>query len=254
MGIIMKYLILMRHGESESNKANTFGGWINSELSEKGVNEAKSAQPLLKQFFGTRKPEHIYTSRLKRAKNTCSYAIEGLGWSEVPLDHVWQLNERMYGAFQGKNKKEIGDELGADELKRIRRSYDMAPPPLAHDSPFHPLNDPEWADLDKALIPDAESLKMCQTRAVTYWTEVISPKFTKDGCENILIFAHGNSLRALVHHLEHLTIDELIELNIPTATPRVLEFTDDMEFVKSHYLGDPEAIAAAAEAVANQGK
>jgi len=251
---IMKRLIILRHGQSTSNQTNTFGGWIDSELSAQGQQEASSAQPLLKEFFGDKKPCCIYTSRLKRAINTCDKATAGLGWDNIPRKAAWQLNERMYGAFQGKNKAELGAEIGADELKKIRRAFDIPPPPLDRNSEFHPLNDPQWKDLDPAQIPDTESLKICQERVMIFWQTEILQQFIKNNCEDVVIFAHGNSLRALVHKLEGLTLDELLELNIPTAVPRVLEFDDDMTSVqRAYYLGDPDAIAAAAAAVANQG-
>lgn len=246
-----KYKIVMtRHGESEWNKSNRFTGWMDVPLTEKGRGEAQAGGQLLKDEGYTF--DIAYTSRLKRAIHTLweVLAVMDLAWIDVVRD--WHLNERHYGALQGLNKAETAEKHGEDQVLIWRRSYDVPPPPLETSDERAPHNDPRYADVPKDQLPYTECLKDTVDRVVPYWTDVIVPQI-KAG-KKVLICAHGNSLRALVKYLDGISDDEIVGLNIPTGVPLVYELDADLKPVKSYYLGDQQAIAAKAAAVAAQGK
>jgi 2,3-bisphosphoglycerate-dependent phosphoglycerate mutase len=246
----MTTLVLLRHGQSVWNKENRFTGWHDVELSAQGVEEAKAAGQLMRdeglEF------DVIYTSVLKRAIKTLWLALEEMDRMWLPVVRDWRLNERHYGALQGLNKSETAAEHGEDQVKIWRRSYDVPPPPLERDDPRWAGSDPRYAGLDPAQIPLSECLKDTVDRFMPLWEQTIAPA-VRSG-QRVLIAAHGNSLRALVKHLDGISDEEIVGLNIPTGVPLVYELDDDLKSMGSRYLGDPEAVAAAAAAVANQGK
>lgn len=243
-------LILLRHGESEWNEKNLFTGWVDAKLNAKGRKEAARAGELLASFEP--KPDLLYTSKLSRAIQTANLALENADrlWIDVKRD--WRLNERHYGALQGKNKKEIAEEFGNEKFMTWRRSFDVPPPPIADDDKFSQYNDERYADLPKEEIPKTESLKLVIDRLLPYWSDVIA-KDIKAG-KTVMITAHGNSLRALVKHLDSISDDDIAGLNIPTGIPLVYELDENLKPVRERYYLDPEAAAAGAAAVANQGK
>lgn len=246
----MHTLVLLRHGESRWNLENRFTGWTDVDLSEKGVEEARRAGELLK-AEGFRF-DVAFTSVLTRALRTLHLALGACDQLWVPEVKAWQLNERHYGALQGLNKAETAAKHGEDQVKVWRRSYDIPPPPLSEDDPTHPRFDPRYAHVDPKSLPSTESLKETLARVLPYWNETIAPRIRKG--ERVLVAAHGNSLRALVKHLDNLSDEAIVELNIPTGVPLVYELTDDLKPIRSGYLGDAESVRAAAEAVARQGK
>ena len=246
----MYTLVLLRHGESTWNKENRFTGWTDVDLSERGRDEALAAGRLLKQegyLFDV-----AYTSVLKRAIRTCWIALDELDRLWIPTIRNWRLNERHYGALQGLNKAETAAQHGDAQIKIWRRSYDIPPPPLALDDPRHPATDPRYADLRPEELPRTEALKDTVARFLPYWHGTIAPD-VRSG-RRVLITAHGNSLRALVKYLDNITDDDIVELNIPTGIPLVYELDATLAPIRHFYLGDPEAAARAAEAVARQGK
>jgi 2,3-bisphosphoglycerate-dependent phosphoglycerate mutase len=246
----MKRLVLLRHGESEWNRENRFTGWTDVGLSEKGVAEAVEAGRLLKGagfVFDV-----AFTSVLKRAIKTLWLALEELDSMWIPVVPNWRLNERHYGALQGLNKAETSAKYGEEQVKIWRRSYMTRPPPLAVDDPRHPGRDPRYASLAKSEIPLTENLEDTVARFLPCWHEQIAPRVRKG--ERVLVAAHGNSLRALVKYLDDVSPEKIVELNIPTGVPLVYELDDDLKPNRSRYLGDPEAAARAAKAVADQGK
>ena len=246
----MSKLVLLRHGFSEWNKSNRFTGWTDVDLAPEGVAEAREAARLLKQegfIFDT-----AYTSLLKRAIRTLWLVQEELDLLWIPVHKHWRLNERHYGALQGLNKGETTQEYGEEQAKVWRRSYDIPPPPLAKKDPRHPRHDPRYADLKVKELPATESLKDTVARFVPYWKSKILPAMQRG--ERVIIVAHGNSLRALVKHLDRMGDQEIVALNIPTALPLVYEFDRNFRPKRHYYLGDPEKGAAAAQAVANQSK
>ncbi|RKY19646.1 MAG: phosphoglyceromutase [Planctomycetota bacterium] len=246
----MKTLVLLRHGQSEWNRENRFTGWHDVPLSEQGVAEATGAGQLLRdEGFDF---DVAYTSVLKRAIKTLWLALEQMDRMWLPVHRSYRLNERHYGALQGLNKAETAAEHGDEQVKIWRRSYDVPPPQLTRDDPRWDGNDPRYAALDPAQVPLSECLKDTVERFLPYWEQTIAPD-VKAG-KRVLISAHGNSLRALVKHLDGISDDDIVGLNIPTGVPLVYELDDDLKPVSSRYLGDPEAVAAAAAAVANQGK
>lgn len=242
-------LVLIRHGESEWNKENRFTGWTDVELSDKGCQEAKEAGKLLKkeqyQF------DFAYTSVLKRAIHTLHHVLNELDQIWLPVEKSWKLNERHYGALQGLDKAETAKKYGEDQVKLWRRGFAITPPALEKNDPRYPGNDPRYKGLSGNELPLTESLALTIDRVVPYWQQIILPR-VKNG-DRVIIAAHGNSLRALVKYLDNVSDDDILELNIPTGIPLVYEFDDNMKPVKSYYLGDAEAIAAKAQAVANQG-
>ena len=243
-------LVLLRHGESTWNRENRFTGWTDVGLSEKGVEEAVAAGKLLSAdgyVFDV-----AYTSVLKRAIKTLWLGLEQLDQMWIPVHLEWRLNERHYGALQGLNKAEMAAKYGEEHVHRWRRSYDEPPPPLELDDERHPRHDARYASLPPNELPRAESLKDTVARFLPYWHEIIAPSIRAG--KRVLIAAHGNSLRALVKHLDGVSEREIVGLNIPTGIPLVYELDGDLAPVRHYYLGDPEAVRRAAEAVANQGK
>lgn len=246
----MKKLVLLRHGQSIWNLENRFTGWTDVPLTEQGREEARSAGELLKKegfVFDV-----AYTSYLARAQETLSIALEAMGVRDLPVEKTWRLNERHYGALQGLNKGETAAKFGEDQVKVWRRSFDIPPPPLSEDDPRHPAKDPLYKDVPRAELPRTESLKDTIARFMPYWTGTIAPDIRAG--RRVLICAHGNSLRALVMHLDRIPKEEIVELNIPTGIPLVYELDDALKPLGHRYLGDPEAARKAAEAVARQGK
>ena len=243
-------LVLLRHGFSEWNKENRFTGWTDVDLAPEGIAEAKEAARLLKKDgFGF---DVAYTSVLKRAIRTLWLVQEELDLLWIPVHKDWRLNERHYGALQGLNKAETTRQYGEEQVKVWRRSYDIPPPALKKTDERHPKHDPRYADLKAKQLPATESLKETVARFVPYWRAKILPALKRG--ERVIIVAHGNSLRALVKHLDGMGEDEIVALNIPTAVPLVYEFDRQFRPQRHYYLGDAEKIAAASAAVANQGK
>ena len=246
----MYKVVLLRHGESTWNKENRFTGWTDVDLSEKGKEEAKKAgQLLLKEGYTF---EIAYTSVLKRAIRTLWTVLDEMDLMWIPVVRNWRLNERHYGSLQGLNKSETAQKYGDDQVKIWRRSYDIQPPALDKNDERFPGKDPRYKDLNENELPLTECLKDTVDRFVPYWENVIAPT-VKSG-KNVIIAAHGNSLRALVKYLDNIPENEIVELNIPTGIPLIYELKEDLKPIKSYYLGDPEEIEKAAKAVANQGK
>jgi 2,3-bisphosphoglycerate-dependent phosphoglycerate mutase len=247
----VKYkLVLVRHGQSTWNLENRFTGWTDVDLTEQGMAEAKNGGKLLKD--GGYEFDLAYTSVLKRAIKTLWIVQEEMGLEWIPVIRAWQLNERHYGSLQGLNKAEMAQKFGDDQVKIWRRSYDVPPPPLELTDERHPRFDRRYAGLQPEELPATESLKITLERVLPYWHSTIAPSI-KAG-KRILIAAHGNSLRALVKYLDNVPEDEITELNIPTGIPLVYELDAELKPVKHYYLGDADAVAKAAAAVANQGK
>lgn len=243
-------LILLRHGESEWNAKNLFTGWVDVRLSAAGEAEAARGGKLLADRDLL--PDVVHTSLLRRAIHTSQLALDACDRQWIPVRRSWRLNERHYGALQGKDKKKVLDEYGAEQFKLWRRSYDVPPPPLAADDPFSQASDARYAELG-SQIPSTECLKDVVTRMMPYWDESIAPDL-KAG-KRVLVTAHGNSLRALVMHLDGISQSDIAELNIPTGIPLFYHLDADFKPVQKggEYL-DPSAAKAAIEAVANQGK
>ncbi len=246
----MHKIVLLRHGESTWNQENRFTGWTDVDLTEKGRAEAVAAGQLLKKE-GYRF-DVAFTSVLKRANKTLNVVLEELDELWIPVEHSWRLNERHYGALQGLDKAETAAKYGEAQVKIWRRAYDTPPPPLPDGDPRIGDQDPRYADMKPGEFPRTECLKDTVARFVPYWLEQIAPT-VKSG-KRVLIAAHGNSLRALIKYLDKVSDADIVELNIPTAQPLVYELDDDLKPIRHYYLGDPEAIKKAMEAVANQGK
>ncbi len=246
----MLKLVLLRHGQSTWNQSNRFTGWKDVDLSEQGVGEARSAGEILRDEGYTFDVAH--TSLLKRAIKTLWITLEQLDLAWIPVKRHWKLNERHYGALQGLNKAQTTAKHGADQVLIWRRSYDIPPPALTPDDERNHARDRRYADLGVDELPLTECLKDTVERFLPYWHEEIVPDI-KAG-KRVLIAAHGNSLRALVMYLDGISEDEITGLNIPTGVPLVYELDEDLRPIKHYYLGDPEAIAAAAKAVADQAK
>lgn len=246
----MYKIVLLRHGESTWNKENRFTGWTDVDLTEQGAQEAIRAGELLKKEGYTF--DIAFTSVLKRANKTLNAVLEQLDLLWIPVEHSWRLNERHYGALQGLNKAETAAQYGDDQVKIWRRSYDVPPPALEEGDERLTTSDPRYANLPADQFPRTECLKDTVARFVPYWTETIAP-VVKSG-KNVLIAAHGNSLRALIKYLDNISDQDIVELNIPTAQPLVYELDENLKPIKHYYLADPETIAAAAAQVANQGK
>ena len=242
-------LILLRHGESEWNALNLFTGWVDVDLSAKGEAEAKHGGALLKDKGQL--PDVVHTSLLRRAIRTANIALDACDRHWIPVKRDWRLNERHYGALQGKNKKQTLDTYGEEQFMLWRRSYDVPPPAIDPADEFAQTNDPRYADIDD--LPMTECLKDVVARMVPYWEQQIIPDL-KSG-KTVLITAHGNSLRALVKHLDNISDEDIAALNIPTAMPLVYRLDEQFKpIVKGGEYLDPEAAAEAAAAVANQGK
>ncbi len=246
----MTKLVLIRHGESTWNKENRFTGWTDVDLSEKGLQEAKEGGQALKAAGYTF--DVAYTSVLKRAIRTLWTVLDQTDLMWIPVHRSWRLNERHYGALQGLNKSETAEKYGEAQVKIWRRAYAISPPPLTADDPRYPGHDPRYARLTKQELPLTECLKDTVARFLPLWHETIAPEIRKG--KKALIAAHGNSLRALVKYLDNISEEEIVELNIPTGMPLVYELDDNLKPLKHYYLGDPEKVKAAMEAVAAQGK
>ncbi|MGQ9808123.1 MAG: 2,3-diphosphoglycerate-dependent phosphoglycerate mutase [Armatimonadota bacterium] len=246
----MKKLVLIRHGESEWNKENRFTGWTDVDLSEKGLREAREAGRLLKEEGY--EFDIAYTSVLKRAIRTLWLVLDEMDLMWIPIINSWRLNERHYGALQGLNKAEMAAKYGEDQVLIWRRSYDIRPPALEPSDERYPGHDRRYRDLTPEQLPLTECLKDTVERFLPFWHETIAPT-VKSG-KRVLIAAHGNSLRALVKYLDGISDQDIVGLNIPTGIPLVYELEDDLKPIRSYYLGDQEAIAAAQAAVASQGK
>jgi len=241
-------LILLRHGESTWNLENLFTGWTDVPLSERGVNEAMEAGRLMKEA-GLR-PAVVHESLLLRAIQTTQLALAEMEMSWVPVKRTWRLNERHYGALQGLNKRQTAEKYGEDKVKLWRRSYDVRPPDLVPADARHPSHDLRYAGLPPELLPSAECLKDVVERMLPYWYDAVVPDLLAQPC--VLVSAHGNSLRALVKHLDGLSEAEVVELNIPTGVPRVYELDGDFKPRSWRYLGDPAEVERRAAAVRAQ--
>lgn len=246
----MKKLVLMRHGESQWNLENRFTGWVDVDLTEKGAADARRAGKTLRDEgydfdLG-------YSSLLTRAIRTLWIALEALDRRWIPVVRHWRLNERHYGALQGLNKAETAKKFGDEQVLLWRRSYDVPPPPLDRNDAGHPSKDIRYQHLLMEELPHSECLKDTVARVVPYWQMEIAPQILAG--KRVIVAAHGNSLRALIKHLDHVNDEAIVNLNIPTAVPLVYELTDDLRPIRSYYLGDAAEIAAAAAAVAAQGK
>ncbi len=247
----MKKLVLLRHGESVWNKENRFTGWTDVDLSEKGEEEAKEAGRLLKE--GGYEFDIAYTSVLKRAIRTLWITLEVTDQMWIDVYRSWRLNERHYGALQGLNKAETAKEYGDEQVKIWRRSYDTPPPELEKTDERYPGNDRRYATLSEDELPKTESLKLTIDRFLPYWFDTIVPAVKAD--KKVIIAAHGNSLRGLVKHLDNISDEEIVSLNIPTGIPLVYELNDDdLSPIRSYYLGNQEELQQKMQAVANQGK
>jgi len=248
--MVVPKVVLLRHGESTWNKENKFTGWTDVDLSDKGRQEAQEAGKVLKAegyvFDGA------YTSVLKRAIRTLWIVLDQMDLMWIPVHRSWKLNERHYGGLQGLNKSETTQKYGEEQVLIWRRSYNICPPELEKTDQRYPGNEERYNTINTSDLPLTESLESTVKRFLPYWKDVIVPDI-KAG-QKILIAAHGNSLRALVKHLDNISEEEIVKLNIPTGIPLVYELDQDLKPIKHYYLGDQEAIKKATEAVANQGK
>ncbi len=243
-------LVLLRHGESQWNLDNRFTGWYDIDLTEQGRKEASNAGKLLRESGFVF--DIAFTSVLKRAIRTLWNVLDSMDLMWLPVTKSWRLNERHYGALQGLNKSETAQKYGDEQVLVWRRSYDTPPPALEPGDDRFPGNDPRYADLDPAEVPLTECLKDTVARFLPFWHEKIAPEIRKG--KNVIIVAHGNSLRALVKYLDNVSEEDIVGLNIPTGVPLVYELDDDLRPIRNYYLGDQEAIRKAQEAVAKQGK
>ncbi|MEY4493875.1 MAG: hypothetical protein RL355_1224 [Actinomycetota bacterium] len=244
-------LILVRHGESQWNEKNLFTGWVDVDLNEKGLGEAKRAGELLKAKGVL--PDVLHTSLLRRAIKTANIALDVADRHWIPVTRSWRLNERHYGALQGKDKAQTLAEFGEEQFMLWRRSYDVPPPAIAADNEFSQANDPRYADIPPSDRPATECLADVVKRMLPYWESNIVPDLMAG--KTVMIAAHGNSLRALVKHLDGISDDDIAGLNIPTGIPLVYKLDSNLKpLVKGGEYLDPEAAATAAAAVANQGK
>jgi 2,3-bisphosphoglycerate-dependent phosphoglycerate mutase len=242
-------LVLVRHGQSTWNLENRFTGWTDVDLTELGISEASNGGKLLRD--GGNEFDIAYTSVLKRAIKTLGIIQEEMGLEWIPVIRAWQLNERHYGSLQGLNKAEMAEKFGDAQVKIWRRSYDVPPPALDLSDERHPRFDRRYADLKPEELPATESLKITLERVLPYWHSTLAPMI-KSG-KRVLIAAHGNSLRAMVKYLDNIPDDVITELNIPTGIPLVYELDVDLQPLNHYYLGDADAVAKAAAAVAAQG-
>jgi len=243
-------LVLLRHGESVWNLENRFTGWTDVDLTPRGIQEAHEAARLLKEGGYTFDVAH--TSLLKRAIRTLWIVLDDMDLMWLPEQRSWRLNERHYGALQGLNKAETAARYGDEQVKVWRRSYAIPPPSLSPDDPRYPGHDPRYAEPSRDELPLAESLADTVERFLPYWHQTIAPQIRAG--KRLVIAAHGNSLRALMKYLDGLSEEQIVELNIPTGVPLVYELDADLKPQRHYYLGDPEAVRRAAEAVAKQGQ
>jgi 2,3-bisphosphoglycerate-dependent phosphoglycerate mutase len=246
----MYKLVLLRHGESQWNMENKFTGWADVDLTDKGREEAKAAGELLKSEGYSF--DKAFTSVQKRAIRTLWITLDGMDLMWIPVERSWKLNERFYGGLTGMNKAETAKKYGDDQVLIWRRSYDIPPPDLEKSSEYYPGNQARYADLSDEELPTTECLKDTVERVVPYFESTIAPEI-KAG-KNLVIAAHGNSLRALVKYLDDISEEAILKLNIPTGVPLVYELDENLKPIKNYYLGDQEALAAKLQAVANQGK
>ncbi len=246
----MYKVVLLRHGESVWNKENLFTGWTDVDLSEGGVTEACTAAKALREAGFTF--DIAFTSVLKRAIRTLWIVLDEMDLMWIPVIRHWRLNERHYGALQGLNKAQTAEQYGDEQVHQWRRSYDVRPPALEEDDERYPARDPRYADVPREELPLTECLQDTVARFVPYWKGTIVPAI-REG-KRVIIAAHGNSLRALVKHLDGLSPEEITTMNIPTGIPLVYELDDDLQPVRHEYLGDQEEVRRAMESVARQGK
>ncbi len=246
----MYKIVFMRHGESVWNLENRFTGWTDVDLTAKGAAEARQAGKLLTEAGFTF--DLAYTSVLKRAIRTLWLTLDEMNLMWAPIVHSWRLNERHYGALQGLNKSETAKQYGDEQVLIWRRSYDIAPNPLDPSDPRTSFNDPRYAQLKREQIPLTECLKDTVARVMPFWNEAIAPAIRAG--KQVLVSAHGNSLRALIKYLDGISETEIVGLNIPNGQPLVYELDADLKPIRSYYLGDPAVIDAALKAVASQGK
>ena len=246
----MYKIVLMRHGESQWNLENRFTGWTDVDLTETGREQARRAGELLKEKgFAF---DLAYTSVLKRAIRTLWITLDAMDAMYLPVHNSWRLNERSYGALQGLNKAETAAKFGEEQVLIWRRAYAIAPDPIAPDDPRHPRFDARYAKIPASEIPATECLKDTVARVLPFWSESIAPAIRAG--RRVLVAAHGNSLRALIKHLDNMSDNDIVHLNIPTGQPLVYELDDDLRPIRHYYLGDAAEIAAAMAAVAAQGK
>jgi 2,3-bisphosphoglycerate-dependent phosphoglycerate mutase len=246
----MYTLVIIRHGESTWNQENRFTGWKDVDLAAKGVQEAQKAGKILKEKGF--KFNLAYTSRLTRAIKTLNFILDEMQLQWIPVHKEWRLNERHYGGLQGLNKTETAEKHGEDQVKIWRRSYDTPPPAMEHENPEHPSKDPRYADVDPKQLPSGESLKDTVARFLPLWSQSISADIKKGN--QILIAAHGNSLRALIMHLEGLSPAEIMEVNVPTGIALVYTLDENLKVLSKEFLGDADEVAKAMAHVAAQGK
>jgi 2,3-bisphosphoglycerate-dependent phosphoglycerate mutase len=246
----MNKLVLVRHGESTWNKENRFTGWVDVGLSEQGIKEASDAGKALKAEGFNFKV--AYTSYLTRAIKTLNLILEEMDLMWIPVRKSWRLNEKHYGMLQGLNKIEMAEKYGDEQVHLWRRSFDVAPPPIAEDDPKNAKFDPRYAGMKDAEIPRTESLKEVIIRMTPLWEEEISKAVLNE--KEVLIAAHGNSLRAIIKSLKNMSNDEILQFNMPTGIPYVFEFDDHLNLVNDYFVGDPEIIRQMMEKVANQTK
>ncbi len=246
----MYKIILIRHGESVWNKENRFAGWVDVDLTEKGVDEAhRAGKKLRNSGFEF---DLAFTSLLKRANKTLDIIMDEMNEKNIEIRKSWRLNERHYGALQGLNKLEMAKKYGEEQVFKWRRGYDTPIPPLTKDSPMYPGKDPLYADLKESEIPLSENLKMVVERVVPYWESDIVPNI-KNG-RKVIIAASGNSLRALLKHIDDMPEKDIVEFNFPTGIPLICDLDDKFRLIKRSFLADPEELATAIAAVVNQGK
>lgn len=243
-------LVLIRHGQSTWNLANRFTGWKDVPLTDTGRREAVEAGKLIRETGLA--VDVLYTSLLQRAITTAHLAMEEAGQLHVSAQRTWRLNERHYGALQGSNKKEMTDSHGEEQVFKWRRSYDTPPPPLSLDDERHPRFNPSFNWLPPEVLPNSECLKDVVERVIPFWQDHIAPQLLAG--KNVLVVAHGNSLRALLMHLEGVSSDEITGINIPTGAPRMYQFDEGLKLESVAYLGDADAVAARAAAVASEAK
>lgn len=246
----MKYLVLLRHGQSQWNKENRFTGWADVPLSQAGIEEAIKAGKSLKEKGFRFEIAHV--SYLKRAIKTLWLVLEEMDQMYIPIQSTWRLNEKHYGALQGLNKAETAAKYGEEQVKLWRRGFNIAPPPLDKTDERHPKFDPKYRHVDKHLIPLTESLEDTINRIIPYWNEQIKPSLQQHN--QVLVTAHGNSLRGIVMYLKNLSQEEILELNIPTGIPYIFELNDDLQLIRDYYLADENTLKKLMEEVAAQGK
>lgn len=246
---IMKTIVLLRHGESLWNKENRFTGWTDVDLSPQGIAEASQAGETLRRAGF--EFDKAYTSYLKRAVKTLGIVLDKLDEDWIPVEKSWRLNEKHYGALQGLNKTETAEKYGNEQVHLWRRSYDIAPAPVLSDDPNDPQTDRRYAQVPPEYLPRTESLKDTVQRIMPYWECYIFPALKT--AENLLVVAHGNSLRAIIKHLKQISDRNIADLNLPTAIPYVFEFDDKLKLVNDYFLGDPEKIRQLSDEIAKQG-